>query len=197
MFHFNVRYLVVLCCLIFIFSMIGFSTAISQPVIDANEFPTTIGNQSWELTGGPYNFGFPLPGTPPWDFSLGPTMDTTVSTILDKSGAPYADSFPAAAVVIREVTQSGTIWVYTSKTSSALLLHGIVEDPLVIVYNEPVRILEFPMMIGNAWSDTAAYTFFSIPVTVFYNMEIVSWGDLTVPAFSSLPSLAMRTRIIL
>jgi hypothetical protein len=196
MFNFIVRNYLFFVLGVLFFSMIGFSTATSQPVIDANEFPTTIGNQSWELTGGPYNFGFPLPGTPPWDFSLGPTTDTIVSTILDKSGAPYVDSFPAAAAVIREVTQSGTTWTYFSKNSSAFILYGFVEEPMVAVYNDPVRILEFPIMMGDAWSDTASFNFMSIPVTVFYDLKIVEWGDLTVPAFFSLPSLAMRTRII-
>jgi hypothetical protein len=176
--------------------VIGFSTTTSQPIIDSNEFPTAIGNQAWELTGGPYDFGFPLPGTPPWDFSIGPTIDTIVTTILDKSGAPYVDSFPAASSVLREVSQSGTTWTYFTKNSSTFLLYGFVEEPLVAVYSDPVRILEFPIMMGDAWSDTASFNYMGIPVAMFYDMKIVSWGDLTVPAFSSLPSLAMRSRII-
>lgn len=169
--------------------------ATAQPVMDWTEFPSSIGTNWWNFNGS-YDFGFPLPGSPPWDFSTGPTADTTVATIIDKSDAPFADSFPSADIALREVSASDTTYAFVSITPSAVLTYGFVEGPLVVVYDDPVRYLEFPLTMGDAWSDTVSYNYAGFPITVYYDASVVTWGNLTVPAFSTLPSLVLRTETI-
>jgi hypothetical protein len=179
-----------------IFSTIGISTVMAQPIIDSNEFPTNIGWQTTDISGGPHDFGFPLPGTPPWDFSTGPTTDTTFSTVINKAGAPFADSFPAADFAFEAINSSGeTTYTYFSKTPSAAFIHGFAQGIFFIKYDAPGKILEFPLMMGNSWTDTVTYNL-GIDITMIQHNQIVAWGDLTVPAFSNLPSLVLRTQTL-
>jgi hypothetical protein len=194
--HFKVKNFLFLVLGLLIFSTIGISTTTAQPVIDSNEFPTNIGWQTTDISGGPHDFGFPLPGTPPWDFSTGPTTDTTFSTIVNKAGAPFADSFPAADFALEAINSSGeTTYTYFSKTPSAAFIHGFAQGPFFIKYNAPGKILEFPLMMGNSWTDTVTYNL-GIDITQIQRNQIVAWGDLTVPAFSNLPSLVLRTQML-
>ncbi|MCH7760000.1 hypothetical protein IIA15_01145, partial [candidate division TA06 bacterium] len=101
------------------------SKTTAQPVIDANEFPTDIGLTQEYLSGGPYDFGFPLPGSAPWDFSSGPTTDTFSQTYINKSGALFADSFPNADFALRIPLPEGAYYVFLSKSPTVLLEHGV------------------------------------------------------------------------
>jgi hypothetical protein len=174
----------------------------AQISITDTEYPTGIGWTVEYYSGGPHDFGFPLPGTSPWDYTSGPTDETETRTVIGKTGAIYSDSFPGANFAIRTVylISSDTQYTFLSKTPSSLLEYGFsvktAGDSFVSVYDDPLKALEFPLDFGNTWSDTINYLFFGIPITHELSFNVAAFGTLSVPAFSSLPCLVLRIQNI-
>lgn len=171
-------------------------SASAQPTIIDSEIPTNIGLTNWQIGGGPYDFGSPVPGNAPWNFNSSPSTDTFSHTFINKASAPFSDSFPSATFAVRNDDPVYPTYTFASKSSSSILIYGYSDDSTATVFSNTQRYLEFPLSMGDAWQDTFAYTFMAIPITIYVNNRVTRWGNLTVPAFSNLPSLVLRSQYI-
>ena len=176
---------------------------LDRNTITACEFPTEIGFFQIFYSNGstPYDLGFLLPGSPPWDFSVGPTDVVDTVSVRRKGGIPHADSFPEARFVL-EGWLSGfgvSAYAFLTKTSDAVLWYGGTDGDTLppVRFDEPLRFLEFPLMLGGVWSDTATFSLGGIPMQIEEEAVVVTGGDVTVPPFANLQSWVLQTRTIL
>jgi hypothetical protein len=176
---------------------------VDEMTITACEFPTDFGFTQVFYSNGPspYDLGFLLPGSPPWDFTTGPTNVIDTVMVIRKGGIPHADSFPEAKFVLEGWLMDAGVSVYAflSKNSDIALWYGGSDGPIVdpIIFNDPIQFLGFPLIVGEGWSDMASFSVGGFPVQVEVNAVVVTGGDVSVPPFANVPSRVLQMQTIL
>jgi hypothetical protein len=181
----------------------GMYSLVDENTITACEFPTDIGFTQVFYSNGssPYDLGFLLPGSPPWDFSTGPTDIIDTVMVIRKGGIPHADSFPEAKFVLEGWLEDAGVAAYAflSKTSDVALWYGGSEGIAIppVVFNDPLQFLGFPLVVGEGWSDIAFFTVGGVPMMIEENAVLVTGGEVSVPPFSNVPSRVLQMQTIL
>ncbi len=96
--------------------------------------------------------GTPMPDGPDWDLTS-TAGDLHAFTLLAVDGQWFAGSFPGASYAVVSDLASGILGVYRV-TDSAVLLLGFASpepDKTLLVYDQPVTTLRFPVRVGDAF----------------------------------------------
>ncbi len=139
-------------------------------------------------------------GKETWDFSGAlPGDHGVLLETLPLAGTWYADIFPGASYASRLSDTSELIGVFEI-TDDALLLRGVVspEDGVTrteLEYDPAVKVLAFPLEVGNTWSTNASVSGYASGVLSFYSESyestVDSRGDVVTP-FSTFDALRVR-----
>lgn len=131
-------------------------------------------------------------GDGPWDFSKGPTRIKVKSVLVNKTDAAAYKEFGKAKYaekVLPSAFSSGfTTYNFISITPSSLSSYGQSstpgpDGPIIKTYDQPERLLKFPVRVGDEWTDmiTAAE---KKPVVIKLNRKVIARGQVKVPAGS-------------
>ncbi len=136
----------------------------------------------------PVDVSFALQG--PWDFSKGPADGIVKSRLISKDDAEDHKKYPMAQVVEEvlptDFTLGFTIFNFNAKSDKALLSYGQNFDPKVgfgepLIYEEPERLLRFPLKVGDKWTDELVIER-EHPIRQTVKREVISRGQVKVPA---------------
>lgn len=178
----------------YIFLVVLFITAVGGMAavqIDQSNWPMDTGNiYQYYGNNNPYNFGYTLPGTPPWNLNSCPHDNSITVEYVAPGSTPAGGSFPSATMALKQHDPSTGYENYTYHRADAngfYMLGTYTTDPgsplSTIVFNasNPLTVFPFPSVVGTTWSDSTTYTIIILNYPVTINGEMVAEGSVTVP----------------
>ncbi len=123
-----------------------------------------------------------------WDFSGMSVVSTTSSEMVDISDMDNGNLFPSANIGFVDLDTDNEGYYFTS--NSAQSFYGAVGDlggglTATVIYDDPQDMLQYPMTMGDSFTDTFGGTVtstgeFDRSGTTVVNID--AWGSLTTPA---------------
>lgn len=178
-----------MCCWIIVYLCITANLLFGQIVIDWTEVPQAIGVEfthngadSVDVMlgpgGGPYV----------WYLTHPVGAQNTNSLIVPRAATPFADSFPAANLVLEVTEDTDTVYAYADlqPIAGVNLGYGIaVATETLCVHFEPVDSYPLPLVYGNSRTFHYGHTIHLTPViavrTDFYGSETIdAYGTVVI-----------------
>lgn len=131
--------------------------ALSQPILNASDFPSTYSSTGVELNVTGFTNG-PTGANVVWDYSTITFLPGQyIHTIVDVNTTPYVSIFPTANYCQkRESNVGSTYYYYYILTDQSLDLIGICSPTLITNYiNDPMTIFPFPYTYPSQFDDTS------------------------------------------
>lgn len=151
----------------------------AQPTIQSTDFYPTIG-ESFTLNYGAYIAPGAAGSNVTWDLSgLAASSTVTVSALAANP------SFPGTDLTL---TYSGQSSIYVDFTPTEYLVNGLFQIPsnTTITYSDPMKYYEFPMNMGESYTDNFAATFttsgFNFTRSGTISCEVDGYGTLITPS---------------
>jgi len=135
----------------------------------------TGGNANWNITS--YTF----------------SDDEYLSTYVTPGSTPFAAEFPTANLATSQGVDPDFTYTYFRSAGNGLYLLGIASDAggteIILVPDNEVLVLPFPMTMGTGWSSVYSLTFEAVPGFSVTNVdssriEIQAWGTMTTPMWT-------------
>ena len=181
-------------------------------VIDADEVPVAVGvpveylvstDRGVDLAGSVSGDGARV-----WDFSAEDVGDVvTAITARPAQGQWYADQFPDGEVALGS-DSSGAIDAIYKRDDRGLWLLGLASvqpsppaGTTLLVYDEPVAVLRFPLRPDDAWTSIGTIsggTLDGLPYvgTDTYDVRVDGSGQVHLPYVSFQQAHRVRTRVV-
>ncbi len=172
--------------------LVMLSASYGQITITSDEMPHTVGTYIVydEANSVDVDLGTPGGGRT-WNFSSQVTEESYDSWIVDKAETPFADSFPTANLVSKEVVtlkDTAIIYMYSRLTTDEMVYLGMgTVNPgstIVMAYEEP---MVWPLPIGyqNSWY---MYSIFRYTIELMETVmewrihcTVDAWGTVNIP----------------
>ena len=142
-----------------------------------------------------------------WDFTSGP-QDVTASLFVEHpDGYWFAPHYPGATFVSPLSPQDPTILAVYQASGDAVRLMGIASDQeapaqgkTLLVYDEPVYLMSFPLAVGNSYSSTSSFgnaVLMGVPNAgeETYAVTVDARGTLRLPGFTLENTLRLRIEV--
>jgi len=164
-----------------------------QITITSDKIPHQVGTYAIynEADSIEVNLGTPGGGRT-WDFTSQVTDDSYGSWIVNKSETPFADSFPTANLVSKQIStykDSAIIYIYSRLATDAMtsLGRGIISPDTTIttIFDEPT-VEPLPMNYENSWHLHGGFSDTTEAGAVYkyeeYGYHLVdAWGTVSIP----------------
>lgn len=159
--------------------------------LTAGDIPITMGSRFESYVNQqevPVDVSFRLEG--PWDFTRGPSDGVVKSQIVALDSVPYYRRYPDAKVVEKvlptDYTLGFTAHNYIKETDDGVFIYGQSTYPTgdfaePLVYDEPERLLKFPLRVGDAWTDKLKIEG-EARISQVVVKTVVARGQVVVPA---------------
>lgn len=154
------------------------TAVIAQPTIQSSDFYPTIG-ESFSLNYGSYISPGSAGNNVTWDLS-----GMTSSSVVTVTALAANPSFAGTDMTL---TYSGQSSLYVDFTTTEYNINGMFQIPTsaTITYSDPMKYYEFPMSIGEAYTDNFEATFtsggFLFTRTGTISNEVDGYGTLITP----------------
>ncbi len=159
--------------LLFAATMIVSTSLHAQPTLTQGNCAPQVGN-----TFTTHNVAYAAPGSgganATWDFSGLVSGGTSTYSWVDPSTTPNGTDFSGATV---SYESSPNNFVYVQTSSSKYETKGIDNNGIIINYNDPETILEFPLTYSDTWSDNLASTYVSGGYTFYRSGSNIGVAD--------------------
>lgn len=159
--------------------LLASASIFAQPTIQSSDFYPTIG-ESFTLNYGSYIAPGLAGSNVTWDLSgLAASSTITVSALAANP------SFPGTDLTL---TYSGQSSIYVDFTPTEYLVNGLFQVPsnTTITYSDPMKYYEFPMNMGESYTDNFAATFttsgFNFTRSGTISCEVDGYGTLITPS---------------
>ena len=172
--------------------LVMLSTVYGQITITSDEIPHQVGTYSVydEADSVEVNLGTPGGGRT-WNFSSQVTDESYDSWIVDKEGTPFADSFPTANLVNKEIEpykDSVFSYSYSRLTTDAMAFLGMgtvsPETSMVMIWDEPM-VWPLPMNYNDSWYTHASIhdTIEGVEMVMEWRIQCMAdaWGTVNIP----------------
>ncbi len=146
-------------------------------------------------------------GVTTWDFTEAPGPLAVQLDLIDPSGTWFADHFAEASYAVPLFAHElGVLAVFAvdGEDFAMLGLASREEQPAegrtLLVYEEPVRVYDFPLEIGSAWTAEASFrdaTLYGVTNAgeEAYRFEVDAVGTLLLPGFELHNVLRLAVRV--